>query len=752
VDITSGRGVALAIAVVLAPLLGAVRLRPRVVAAIGAAAVVTVAASMLWNDTTTQQHAVRVTVTLAGAVLGVVIALGRERLEGERRLEELLGSLMALTTQPPQTLVEDIASALVPEWADGAQVALHRPDGRGWSAGAGADVPGEAGRIAAASSRHLDGGWVLEGPLRVGAREIGTVRLVRRERRFGSDAVAILDRLAERLALALENSALLDDTRALSARLANEGARLQAVVDQLPSAVTIRDLEGTPILANRRAQEIRRQAAGDMRPEDWFAAHPGRRAGGGEPADPSQWPFMRALRHGEIVQGEVFEYERRDGTRAAVQVSAAPLRDERGRINGAVSVFDDVTIQHRDRRALWWLAEVGRVLDRPHTVEARIEDILRLLVDDIADAGLLYLAGPDSALRATLAVGPGGEALDDLRLAERGPLGGEHPACVALERRATVRLGPPDGEPMDPWSGGAGFADAAFLPILHAGHDHGCLALACRDGRRLEPEDIRVCELIARRIALALENSRLYAEQHRVATALQRDLLPRALPQWDALRLATLYRPAPSAADVGGDFFDLFEYGGEHMLVVGDVSGKGVEAAATTALVRHAVRGAARAGQSTGERIDTVNRALLEEAPGEQFCTLAWVAIARGPDGPVARLASAGHPPPIVLRAGGGVEVAPCRGTLLGFYEQIRTTTSERRLEPGDAIVLYTDGITEARRSDGSLFGTEGLCAALAPAAGCPADTVLEAVEAALERERATPRDDVAMVVAEVRA
>ncbi len=327
---------------------------------------------------------------------------------------------------------------------------------------------------------------------------------------------------------------------------------------------------------------------------------------------------------------------------------------------------------------------------------------------------------------------------------------------MAARTQQSLVLELPDGPPTDEaagangsWLRESGFATALFIPMRHAQHVHGCLVLATQRPRRYDPRDIAVLELVARRIALALENSRLYAEQHRVATALQRDLLPHALPVWPGFDLATLYRPAHGAADVGGDFFDLFEAREDCMLVIGDVSGKGVEAAATTALVRHAVRVAARAADQ-GNRMWTVNQAILEDAPGEQFCTMAWAALRRS-DGLVSgEVACAGHPPPVVVRAGGEVQVLGATGTLLGFFADIRSQIDEVRLVPGDALVLYTDGVTEARLPDGSLFGVDGLRAAVAPVAGATADVLLEAIEQALERERAQARDDVAIVVARV--
>ncbi len=735
---------------VLAPLLAGLRLPPRVVAGVGAAACLVAVLSLDWASTPGAQQAVRVGIVLAGSILAVLIALARTRMERERLLEGLLEGLIATSARPPAELVRAVARALVPEFADGARVELRPPDGRGPLVGeAGVEVPpGPApnGRDRGATVRSDASGWTLRGPLRVADRHVGDVGLHRDGHSFGAADLELFDRAADRVALALENSTLLYDSRALTARLGSEHRWLQSVVDQMPSAVTIRDIEGRTLIRNQRAAEIQRQAAGDAPPDAWFDAHPGRHTDG-TPVTPEDWPHQRSLRTGETIEGEDFQFERRDGSWAVVRVSSAPIRDERERIAAVVSVFDDTTEQHRDQRALRWLAEVGRLLDHPHTVEARIEEILQMLVAEVADAGLVYLNGPDGSLRLRTLAGGEDVAADPEREVPTG-----HPAadCVSLQQTLALVRDDEGAAPADAWLRANGFATALLAPISHAQRVHGCIVLATRGHWVHEPRDVETFELIARRIALAVENSQLYAEQHRVATALQRDLLPNELPDWPGLELATLYRPARGAADVGGDFFDLFEAQAERMLVIGDVSGKGVEAAATTALVRHAVRVAARAEHGLRERVATVNQAVLEDAPGDQFCTLAWAALRREDDVVVGDVACAGHPPPLIVRAGGSVEAVAATGTLLGFFKDIRSAGAQLRLGPGDALVLFTDGVTEARLPDGSLFGPERLHAALTRAPTDSADAILDAIERALDDDRAEARDDVAIVVGRV--
>lgn len=737
-------GVALTSLVLLAPLVASIGLRPRSVALLGGAALIIAILSVTWNPTTNAQEAVRIGLVLAGSVLAMLIATVRWRLERERRLERMLGELIGSTMRAPERLVHDIAASLVPGFADGTRVEmLAAQDAPHLLATAGCEVPAPPEGDRHATVHHVRGeGWTLAGPLNIGERTVGSIAIHRAGRRFHPADTALFDRLAERVALALENSVLLAASRELAGRVDAERRRLLAVIDQMPAAVTLRDREGNPTITNPRAEEIRRRAVGDEDPGAWFAAHPSRHLDGA-PVDPAQWPHERSLRTGEVVRGEEFEYERQDGTWAVARVNSGPIRDDAGHIDGVVSVFDDVSEQVRDRRALRWLAEVGRLLDRPTSAEARVEEIVRLLTGELADAGFVFLSRGDGSIAPSMAVGRDGTTPE----LEAGPIADEHPAAVAVDTQRTLVLDLPDA-----WLAAAGYATALVVPIVHAQNVHGSIVLATRSPRTYDPRDVQIIELVARRIALALENSRLYAEQHRVATALQRDLLPHTLPEWPGFDLATVYRPARGAADVGGDFFDLFEAQDEHMIVIGDVSGKGVEAAATTALVRHVVRVAAR-NADAGTRIATVNQAILEDSPGEQFCTLAWAALEPArPDGLVTgRVACAGHPPPFVLRAGGAVEMLAATGTLLGFFPDVDSESVPVELAPGDALLLYTDGVTEARLPDGSLFGLEGLSAALSEAGGGSAAEILEAIEGTLEGARVEARDDIAIVVASVR-
>jgi phosphoserine phosphatase RsbU/P len=223
------------------------------------------------------------------------------------------------------------------------------------------------------------------------------------------------------------------------------------------------------------------------------------------------------------------------------------------------------------------------------------------------------------------------------------------------------------------------------------------------DRREYERELLRAKE--------AAEASEQLAQQ--LATTLQQTLLPPALPEIPGVEMSAVYRPARSGGEVGGDFYDVFELGGgEWAFAVGDVRGKGVEAAVVTALVRHTIRAAAVHEQEPSEVLRVVNHVLLRDAT-DRFCTAAVVLLRRSDAGWTARSASAGHPLPLVVRADGGVQPAGGPGTLLGVFPELTIADATIDLGVGDAVVLYTDGVTEARRGN-DFFGEERLAAAVA--------------------------------------
>ncbi len=238
-------------------------------------------------------------------------------------------------------------------------------------------------------------------------------------------------------------------------------------------------------------------------------------------------------------------------------------------------------------------------------------------------------------------------------------------------------------------------------------------------------------------------------ERHRhIAETLQASLLPRALPAPPGLELAARYRAQGEGIEVGGDFYDVFQEGDDWLLVIGDVCGKGPEAAAVTAEARWTARALADATPSPAGLLAAVNGVLLRRSRDHMFLSAAIARASVVPGGVALRVSRAGHPFPIVVRAGGAAETVGGDGTLLGLFPTARFEEVEVVLAPGDAMVLYTDGASEARTDGGPELGLDGVVAALSGARGLDASAVAHRLEeAALAHGGGRRRDDLAILV-----
>jgi sigma-B regulation protein RsbU (phosphoserine phosphatase) len=304
----------------------------------------------------------------------------------------------------------------------------------------------------------------------------------------------------------------------------------------------------------------------------------------------------------------------------------------------------------------------------------------------------------------------------------------------------------------------------AGAPLTTAdGFNLGTLCLIDDEPRRLTDEEtatlrdmaaIVMDELELRLAAREVVNREQDLRAHAEATArvLQDGLLPAALPPIAGVQLAALYRPADSH-EVGGDFYDAFVLeSGDWALVVGDVSGKGPRAAAVTALARHGVRTAFLSTEEPSEVLSTLNRAMLvgrSEAELRHFCTVHISVLHPEARGFTVRTAAAGHPPALVLRAGGAPERIEASGPPVGWHGQVRFATTETRLRAGDVMLIYTDGLSEARRG-GRLLGEEGIIASAERVEGREPQSLATALLERLSAADVDARDDAAALVAKV--
>ena len=289
-----------------------------------------------------------------------------------------------------------------------------------------------------------------------------------------------------------------------------------------------------------------------------------------------------------------------------------------------------------------------------------------------------------------------------------------------------------------------------IVPLTARGRTFGAMTFGIGESNlSYSPSDLDLAEDLARRAALSIDNARLFTDRTHVARVLQRSLLPPELPVVPGARIAARYRPAVAGSDIGGDFYDVFQTSDERWaLVLGDVSGKGTDAAVLTGLARHTLRAAAMRASDPTDVLAALNHAIVAPEYGERFVTLAYaqMAIADGRAELVA--SSAGHPTPLIVRGDGRIEGLTKVGGILGLFEDVDILFEDVSLEAGDLLVLYTDGVLEARDRNGEFFGETRLNELLASFPGRSPDEVAERIESAVMAfQEDTPRDDIAILV-----
>jgi phosphoserine phosphatase RsbU/P len=406
-------------------------------------------------------------------------------------------------------------------------------------------------------------------------------------------------------------------------------------------------------------------------------------------------------------------------------------------------------LRRADRRRQTWLtflAEASELLAQSLDVELTLALIPQLVVPRLGQWSAVHTTDNWGRLQLETAAHADENLLPQLYdlLRETGPdsIGARLPE--ALRVAGKVPLPSPT----------EGFA----VPLIARGQLIGTLSVGRHAHRRHEPEEVAVLQDVARRAALAVDNARIHAERRNVARTLQRSLLPPQLPAVPGIGFGAAYVPTGDAAEVGGDFYDIVPLRDNRwLLVIGDVSGKGVQAATVTGLVREVIRALVRGGRPLPEIIDRINETLVDRGRG-RFCTLALASVERtgtGPDAAVhparpllgVTLHLAGHERPVLLRADGRTSLVGSGGTALGLLDSVNCPAETVWLHPNDSLVFYTDGVTERRRGR-ELFGGQRLRDATAPLAGYSAELIAARLRTAtIGFSAEQPRDDIAVLV-----
>ncbi|MFF7339835.1 PP2C family protein-serine/threonine phosphatase [Streptomyces sp. NPDC008163] len=289
------------------------------------------------------------------------------------------------------------------------------------------------------------------------------------------------------------------------------------------------------------------------------------------------------------------------------------------------------------------------------------------------------------------------------------------------------------------------------VPLPGQGVPAGALVLL-RGGSQFTEDEQTVARLFAARAGAALSAAHLYAEQSAITRTLMQDLLPPRLHRVHGVEFAGGYRPAAARERVGGDFYDVHPAGagegGSSLVVLGDVCGKGLDAAVLTGKIRNTLQALIPMADDHQQVLRLLNDSLLT-SHHTRFATMVLASVRRTDHLVRLRLTAAGHPVPLVVRADGRVEEIRTQGTLVGALPDIESRTAETVLRPGETCLLYTDGFTEARGGPlgDEMFGEARLKRALSECADMPGEAVVERIQMlAAEWVRGGGHDDMAVV------
>ena len=566
---------------------------------------------------------------------------------------------------------------------------------------------------------------------------------------------AFVSDISERRAQEAERRVLLEE---LERALAGSEQRLQAIVDSLAEAITIRGRDNHVIYANRAALDrlgldsVAELAAID--PRELMGSYVAL-AEDGSPIGMDDLPSVRMLRGEEAEPLTMRTLDAASGEEHWLVLKAAAVRDAEGEMEAAVTIIEDVTITKRLQLQSEFLARAATLLASSLDYQQTLRNVAGLVVPEIADWCAVDLFDADGRREpvALAHIDPAGlEVATRLRAYEPEVPNPDQGLGLVL------RTGKPllyNGITDELLAAAAvdeehlellrtvGMRAVLVVPMALRGRIAGTLTMVSSEtGRAFDDADIEFAGQIAERAAMAVDNARLYSERSEVARTLQNSLLPEALPELPGWEIAALYRPAGRASEVGGDFYDFWEVGDAWLMMIGDVTGKGVRAASVTSLVRHTARTASEFDSRPGQILARINAA-LKRSPELSVCTALCLRIEDGE----ATLAAGGHP--LLWRLyDGGVEELGRHGTLLGAFESADWPEYRFTLHVGDTLVGITDGVTDTVGEGEERFGMERLKGVLEQLVGESAETVRERLGAELERFQVGAQADDTAVVA----
>ena len=613
-------------------------------------------------------------------------------------------------------------------------------------------------------------------PLIARGRTLGAVTLLSRrdDRRYASVDLAFAEHLARRFALAIDN-----------ARLYDEAERSLALLDTLfataPVGLAFFDSELRYMRINTALAQINGLSVEE---------HLGRTLQEVVPeAGTAISDQLRAVLDTGVPATDLeirVATQRDPGRPRMFNASYYPVRGPEGETIGVGAVVSDITERQRaqlelaqslererearaaaeaaERRASF-LAEASALLDASLDYETTLQNVARLIVTQMADWVGIDIVEPNGGFRSVAVAHVDPAKVQWARqISERYPPDQNAETGVAN----VIRTGRSELYPDIPREMLEAAAideqhlelirqlqlrSAMVVPMVARGRTLGAISIiGAESGRTYDEADLLLAEELARRAAMAVDNARLYTELSGIADTLQAELLPTEIPHIPGIDVAVRYRAAGELNRVGGDFYDVFGRGpNEWAVVIGDVSGKGAPAAAVTALARYTLRTAAANAATPSAALDALNEALLERRRDQEFCSVALAFVTLQDQGLDVKLSLGGHPPALIKRASGEVEAFGSPGLLMGFVREPPLSDDDLRLAPGDTLLLYTDGVTDAAH-DGDRFGDDRLRALTGELSlDLHASEIAETIEhIAVAHAVSQPQDDMALVAVQV--
>jgi PAS domain S-box-containing protein len=625
-------------------------------------------------------------------------------------------------------------------------------------------------RSYAAGARHarfmIEHGYhsAVVAPLTARQRTLGALSVLRlgNDTAYEESDLAVVNELARRAALAIDNARLYSEVRRVEQRLA-------AILVSLAEAITLTDAEGCIVFANQAAADLLGAASPDKLIGSEQAALMARyfvRDEHGAELTAEQLPHRRMFAGEDPEPMLLHAIERTSGEERWLMARPAPVLDhESERLLFSVNVYEDITEVKRAETAESFMAEASRVLASSMDFPETLQKVARLAVPQIADWCAVDVLGENGEIEAVaIHHGDPAKLSQAQQLRRSGAASIEDEGGVAeVIRTGSARLYPAiDREALASEASEQHMrlmlslrtTSAIVVPLAAPSRTVGALTLATSESvRRMSERDIPLAVRLGRRAGTAVESARLYTERKRIADVLQAALLPEELPPIPDAQVSALYRAAGELNDVGGDFYDVCPCSaGRWMLAIGDVCGKGPRAAGVTALARHTLRAGAMLDQTPTDILRTLHRALGHQPAGADMCTVCLVMIE--PRGDAARLTVtlAGHPPPVIVRAGGKAAQVGAPGTLLGVVEDLQIKEVETQLCAGETLLLYTDGVLEAGAPDRPI-GEHGLLELCSAQERLELAELLRRIEqTAVERTAGELHDDIAMLGVRVAA